>query len=721
MVRKGLMISSMLGTVVGVLIVCYFVFLGQHGQSSLHMGVAMGVTISLVSVAPLGWLAWSERNLTSDAELERREFERTAKQATQELRRQTEILLQRERQLADRFLQYQTWMEYPIEDDRDREARDSKQDGSHPSEDSETFSTALDGVSKERALVELLEQEAERAFHKIKANAYTVDGQFSGDLVRDDLRQLIINVARIYHPESNNPLLETSLEQLLRAASRTCLQLLVLVERVPINLSEFNLQSLYTYLRRGLRAYQVYQSVRPLLPYFHYASYAGRIMLGSNPISLGAQWALWKLGSKGATAATRHLVNRQALSFLHDSITVIGFEVAGIYDPELRHRDKHWIFGVELTELLSRFPISREALVRAFAEIGNLPLRSEYDRVFLYRCLAAHRSGGPQRFLSRRTLANPDRQWVAKRLSSFASQHLAFRDTQRLTRWQSEVQERLDVTLDLKTGPSSLSEQAQLLTAAESLVAFLLVERQQDVEELTPLLDRSQLFRQVKQDDRNRLLNAYQADPPSIYELPDLDPQSPHLMTLITDMARATAATVWQVGGSLDAIEWAGEFFRIDSKKLQALVQGAYRDELQHRMKEAATLPKLSVDQMTAILETAPPDAVIEAVFPEPHLEWKNASSRERSTDEASRLLLAWETRLVLIEISTEVGLIWSNDAPATVAMDKSLLQTTARVTGGMWHGPAPHPDAFIFSRSLTSRRDYDFQMLKTLIERERD
>ena len=77
---------------------------------------------------------------------------------------------------------------------------------------------------------------------------------------------------------------------------------------------------------------------------------------------------------------------------LHDMVRVIGYEVASIYGGDVRHRDANWIYGVELAELVSRFPLSRDSLSSALKEVGSVQLLNEYDRIFLYRCLAAHRS-----------------------------------------------------------------------------------------------------------------------------------------------------------------------------------------------------------------------------------------------------------------------------------------------------------------------------------------
>ena len=142
----------------------------------------------------------------------------------------------------------------------------------------------------------------------------------------------------------------------------------------------------------------MYKSTEPYWPYVNTAYYLGRFALGANPLALGAWWFVSNLGSRGAQAIAQHVINRQALALLSNLVRVIGFEVAGIYGGDFRHRDANWIYAAELTELVSQFPLSRDSLAHALREVGALQLRSEYDRIFLYRCLANRKSAGPERY-----------------------------------------------------------------------------------------------------------------------------------------------------------------------------------------------------------------------------------------------------------------------------------------------------------------------------------
>ena len=165
---------------------------------------------------------------------------------------------------------------------------------------------------------------------------------------------------------------------------------------MPLNVKDYNIKSLYAYIRQGASAYQTYKAAEPYFPYANAAWYLGRLAMGANPISLGAWWFVGSLGKTSAQAVANHLVNRQALGLLGNLVRVVGYEVAGLYSGDFRRRDANWIYAAELTHLVSHFPLSRDSLAHALKEIGALQLRSEYDRVFLYRCLASQQSADPE-------------------------------------------------------------------------------------------------------------------------------------------------------------------------------------------------------------------------------------------------------------------------------------------------------------------------------------
>ena len=73
-------------------------------------------------------------------------------------------------------------------------------------------------------------EETRLLFEHIKSNRYAAAGEFQWPLLRDDLHVLVTKVAHIYQPGVAQPLLETSLERVLRAGGRACLQFLVVLD-----------------------------------------------------------------------------------------------------------------------------------------------------------------------------------------------------------------------------------------------------------------------------------------------------------------------------------------------------------------------------------------------------------------------------------------------------------------------------------------------------------
>src|SRR5262245_3821773 len=313
---------------------------------------------------------------------ERAQFEELRLTVQSEMEQQASRLDKREQNLADRLVTYHEWMEFP-------QPVDLAQPQARDAELSEL-------ARKDRRMLELLQAETQILYDNIVQNKYAADGKVLLPVIRDDVLVLIARVAQIYQPEVEQPLLEASLPRVLRAVSRVSLQMLVLLEELPLNVKQASLNTLYTYIRSAVNTWRMYRSAEPYWPVVNTAYYLGRFALGANPLALGAWWFVSNLGTRGARALAQHVINRQALALLSNVVRAIGFEVAGIYGGDFRHRDANWIYAAELTELVSQFPLSRDSLSHALREVGSLQLRSEYDRTFLYRCLAARKSAGPR-------------------------------------------------------------------------------------------------------------------------------------------------------------------------------------------------------------------------------------------------------------------------------------------------------------------------------------
>ena len=262
-----------------------------------------------------------------------------------ELDQQVGRIEARERSLAEQFAVHQELFEYP-----------------NPGQKIAPASESVKLSEQDRKVLEILQDEAESAYEKIREKGYSKDGKADVIAIREDVLKLITRVARVYSPESENPLLETSFEQVARAAGRVCLHTLVVVEQLPLDVKQYNFNNMYSYIQKAVVAYGRYQKTSPWMTYLSRGVYAGRFLAGANPLALGAWVLATEVGKRAGQKAIENFVDRQAIGLLHDLIRVIGFEVANVYGGDFRHRDANWIYGSELSELMGRFPVSRESL-----------------------------------------------------------------------------------------------------------------------------------------------------------------------------------------------------------------------------------------------------------------------------------------------------------------------------------------------------------------------
>ena len=97
--------------------------------------------------------------------------------------------------------------------------------------------------------------------------------------------------------------------------------------------------------------------------------------------------------------------------------------------------------------MVSEFPLERESLRAALRELGRLSLRSSYDRIFLYRCVAQHVSPKPERFSQAEILSEETRQQIAESLHAFFREYVKDAKDKRVARWRRETGTRLGVSI----------------------------------------------------------------------------------------------------------------------------------------------------------------------------------------------------------------------------------------------------------------------------------
>lgn len=616
----------------------------------------------------------------SRLEEERKAFSKLQREVERQFEEQGRKLDKREAELASRLVAYHEWMEFPQPIDLNR----TDAAGVAPLFPDMSDEQLSELTRKDRAMMALLKDETKILYDNITSNKYAVEGKFSPSLLRDDAYELVGKVARIYQPGVQQPLLETNMPLVVRAASRACLHFLVLLDDLPLNVKDYSFSSMYSYVRSAVNAYRMYKSTEPYWPYVNTAYYLGRFAMGANPLTMGAWWFLGALGKQGAQAVATRVINRQALALLSDVVRVIGYEVASIYGGDFRHRDANWIYAAELTELLHQFPLSRDSLSHALKEIGALQLRGEYDRIFLYRCIAGHLSARPQNFRALACLSSAECRAIAGRLEKFLNTFIHGKTADRVQKWKTGVEARLGVKLLVKVQPTAHSIQAQQEDAVRSLAGFLLGSKEREPHDLAGFLNKSTIFNELPQAERAALLSKLEANPPFFFEHPDLDPESDLVPKYLADLA-ALQVRVSPRDSRLDeVIADVAEYLRQDPKTVRRLLEREYANHLADRVSTESPTRKAPLPVARAILDLLEPGEQARFLYAGITLEGPAAATSSASRGDL--WLLGVGQRLILFAVENEEPrLLWRGDGSAQFSQEKSFLSSTARLRGGTW------------------------------------
>lgn len=603
---------------------------------------------------------------------QQQEFDRVRQALQTELEFRAERLAERERDLASRFARFHEFLEYPLEDVH-----------------AEKSSGQLQKLSEQdRSVRQLLEAEAERVYEKIRRNGYTVNHKVDVNTIREETLQLIQRVAKIYNPHSQNPLLETSFDQLARAASRICLHVLVLLEQLPVSVQHYNANKLYGYMQQAIASYGVYQKAAPWFTYLSRGLYAGRLLSATNPATLGAWWLATELGKVGAQKVIENVVDRQAIATLHDLVTVIGVEVAGIYGTGFRQRDSGWILGAELAELIHCFPMSGESLRNGLRQITALPLRSEYDRVYLYRCLADHRSVGLQ-LADPAMLTREEREVIARHLEAFFTSHIHGATEANLKRWREGFEQRFDLRLTLHgiRRTKSDSEQNELQKALNSLAGFLQSVAGVSVTTAMHALDGLHVSARIAESERSATIaEACRATVGVSFEPPALDPGAEITQEFLRDLA--TCCTVSeQPNEHVEQLACeVSHYFRRPAQDMQNSLEVAWRSRAKRHSSNPPVCDYLNDGVARAFLELRQEDEVL--VFCYGDLSRMVGESEEPLPNS---WLLGLERsdhshrRAIVLENSREPRILWESACPLKTTRTRGMFLDDAGIAGGQW------------------------------------
>lgn len=572
-------------------------------------------------------------------------------------------------------------------------------------------------TEQDRAVRELLEVEAERVYEKIRANGYSKGGSVDVDAIRKEGHDLIVRIARIYAPQSSQPLMETSFEQLARAASRICLHMLVLLEQLPLNVQQYNLNSLHGYFRKAVVGYGAFQKAAPWFRTLSRGVYAGRMASMTNPLSLGAWWLASELGRKGTQKLVENVIDRQAVSVLHDVVTVIGVEVACIYGTGFRQRDPAWILGTELVELVRHFPLSRESLRAGLRAVTALPLRNEYDRIYLYRCLANHRSAG-HLLTDAAMLTRAERETIAKQLEEFYAAHIHGATPESAGKWRNSFEERFDLRLKLSdSGRTAVGSQSAFAAeAVRSLVTFMRSVANMPMEAVATHLPLTRSWQLIDSPERPELLaRIREAATNERFSPPGLDPGSPVTEAFLADLATVAVRYCSAEPQIEQLVVEAGSYFRRTVAESQRLVDAQWMDELRSHCIEPDLHPELNSAIARRILQSRQPSEQVGFCYPDVMIRFSNGETRavKDAWLAGFRCLQTHQRRTQLLPADDRPDSFWHHEGRLDVVRDRGLLIDSAVISGGHWHPSAVShakidsaaPQALVVSGSLRGGR----------------
>lgn len=572
----------------------------------------------------------------------------------------------RERDLADRLAGYHQWFEFPP-----------------PLDLAELERATPEMLQRDRQLDKLLEEKTRDLYEKIQKNEYSPEGKFQFTLVRDDVYALVGEIATLYGDDPKHPLDGVSSERVLRAAGRCCLKFLVELEKLPLDIRSYDIVDVYTYVRQAVNVYGLYRSARPYMPWLRGAYYGTWVALGANPLALGAWWFVSSLGTKGASTVATNVANRWALSFLHDIVRVIGYEVAGIYDQSLRYRDPNWCFAAELTELVQFFPSSEDSFRRALSLIGALQLRNEYDRIFFFRCIVEGKKPGLKRTQAA-DLMPEQRREIAERLEAFLESNIVDPKPKAVERWRSGVEERLDVALTLDGPVATSPENEQRHDAVRSLAGFLLEIKQVEQEALQPMLEPTTLVAAMSDEERSDLWSSLADDPPFFFQPPVIAPSGNVAKDFLKDLVLLAARITPRYPVADEIVVATGVRLRYDASEVKKRLDAEYVNELVQLLPEDAPNRRFAPDVARAVLDLAQEGEQLRFVYGDVQpvdLEQNESLDVERG----KTWLVGVGERLVAFTMGAMPELVWEGDAQIQLDYIKGRIRSDCRLTGGRW------------------------------------
>ena len=283
---------------------------------------------------------------------------------------------------------------------------------------------------QERRLGEMIRDRCDRVWNGIRDRRYVrrEDGRIvdlDGGAIFAELRDVVQEVAALYHTESDNAVLEARAGDIALAVRSAVGELLQTARQVPfVDPAGWSIKTVVAQLEQAQQGLALYKKLSPYEHYVNGALLATRLATGSNPVGIVA----WTLGTQAAKHLGKRLIKSRAevwlKTLLESSVALVYLRVARIYDPLRSYRGPDWIALVEAIRVHARIPGVDHNRRRLLDRVLRAPIPDEFAKMALLRALAEDRAPAAPAIppVDLDGLRPADRQAVGERLGDLLSE-----------------------------------------------------------------------------------------------------------------------------------------------------------------------------------------------------------------------------------------------------------------------------------------------------------
>ncbi len=319
-----------------------------------------------------------------------------------------------------------------------------------------TAAPPADLEERERRLGEMIRDRCDRVWDGIRDRRYVrlEDGRVAdldGGAIFAELRDVVQEVAELYHAGSDNAVLEARTGDIALAVRSAVGELLEAVRQAPfVDPADWSVKTVVTRLEQAQRGLALYRKIEPYEHYVNGAILAARLAAGSNPVGVVA----WTLGTQAAKRVGKRFLKSRAevwlKALLESSVALVYLRVARIYDPRRPYRGPDWIALVEAIRVHALVPGIDHNRRRLLDRVLRAPIPDEFAKMALLRALAEDRATAPPAVpaVDLDALRPADRQAVGERLADLLSDMRGLRAPAARTAIEA-LQRRLPLPVDL--------------------------------------------------------------------------------------------------------------------------------------------------------------------------------------------------------------------------------------------------------------------------------